>query len=119
MLVFDMPIPFTTFGRRNTSNVPAQSLTLLNDPFVQQQAEYWARQLISLKELDPSQKIEQIYWTALSRPPTSDEYEAALVFLEQQARHYQLAADGLYSDHRPWKDLCHTIFNLKEFFHIV
>lgn len=119
MLVFDMPIPFTTFGRRNTSNVPAQSLTLLNDPFVQQQAEYWARQLISLKELDPSQKIEQIYWTALSRPPAPEEYEAALVFLDQQARHYQLGADGLYSDHRPWKDLCHTIFNLKEFFHIV
>lgn len=119
LLVFDMPIPFTTFGRRNTSNVPAQSLTLLNDPFVQQQAAHWAQELISLKELDTLQKIEQMYWTALSRPPTREEREAGLAFLEQQARHYQLEASDLQSDHRPWKDLCHTLFNLKEFFHIV
>ena len=61
MLVFDMPIPFTTFGKRNTSNVPAQSLTLLNDPFVWDQAEHWARELITLKELDVEQRIKQIY----------------------------------------------------------
>ena len=33
MLAFDMPIPFTTIGRRNRSNVPAQSLLLMNDPW--------------------------------------------------------------------------------------
>ena len=31
MLAFDMPIPFSTFGNRNVTNVPAQSLTLMND----------------------------------------------------------------------------------------
>ena len=33
-----MPVPFTAFGRRNVSNVPAQSLSLMNDPFVAEQA---------------------------------------------------------------------------------
>ncbi|MBI3874513.1 MAG: DUF1553 domain-containing protein, partial [Verrucomicrobia bacterium] len=32
--VFDAPKPFTTLGRRDVTNVPAQSLALLNDPFV-------------------------------------------------------------------------------------
>ena len=42
MLAFDTPIPFSTVGRRNVSNVPAQALILLNDPFVHEQAAVWA-----------------------------------------------------------------------------
>ena len=38
MLAFDTPIPFTTIGRRNVSNVPAQALILMNDPFVAEQS---------------------------------------------------------------------------------
>ena len=34
LLAFDTPIPFSTVGRRQVSNVPAQSLILMNDPFV-------------------------------------------------------------------------------------
>ena len=41
MLAFDMPVPFSTMGRRNTSNVPAQALILMYDPFVIDQAEAW------------------------------------------------------------------------------
>src|SRR5262249_62354160 len=37
-LAFDYPVPFTTLGKRTVSNVPAQALTLLNNPFVIQQA---------------------------------------------------------------------------------
>ena len=36
MLAFDTPVPFSTMGRRNISNVPAQALILLNDPLVVQ-----------------------------------------------------------------------------------
>jgi len=38
LLAFDTPIPFSTMGRRSLSNVPAQALILMNDPFVQEQA---------------------------------------------------------------------------------
>ncbi|MCP4512278.1 MAG: DUF1553 domain-containing protein, partial [Fuerstiella sp.] len=38
MLTFDMPIPFSTVGRRNVTNVPVQSLALMNDRFVFEQA---------------------------------------------------------------------------------
>ena len=50
LLAFDMPIPFSTMGRRNVSNVPAQALTLMNDPFVAQQADVWAKRMLSEKE---------------------------------------------------------------------
>ena len=43
MLAFDTPIPFNCMGRRNVSNVPAQALILMNDPFVVEQAKVWAQ----------------------------------------------------------------------------
>ena len=44
---FDMPNASQTFGRRNVTNVPAQSLALLNDPFVHGQAAAWARRILA------------------------------------------------------------------------
>ncbi len=121
MLVFDMPIPFTTFGKRNASNVPAQSLTLLNDPFVLDQAEHWAHELIALKELDAQHKIAHIYKKGLARAPSKEEIDDGIAFLQQQAVTYGLDFEGadIMNDHRPWRDYCHAIFNLKEFIHLI
>ena len=119
MLVFDMPIPFTTFGRRNTSSVPAQSLTLLNDPFVAEQAERWAARLVTLKELDAEGRIKHIYKTAFARDATEDEIQGALEFLQNQAATYTIASDAWLNDTRPWKDYCHAVFNMKEFIHLI
>ena len=46
LVAFDYPTPFSTFGRRNVTNVPAQSLTLMNDPFVLGQAAYWGNEAL-------------------------------------------------------------------------
>ena len=119
MLVFDMPIPFTTFGRRNTSSVPAQSLTLLNDPFVSQQAEVWARHVVLLKELDATHRIRHMYREAFAREATDIEVEEGIGFLESQAEYYALASDGWLNDVRPWRDYCHAVFNMKEFIHLI
>src|SRR5215813_4650565 len=45
--VFDFPGGKVTQGRRHVTNVPAQALALLNDPFVLQQAEVWANHLVN------------------------------------------------------------------------
>ena len=44
MLAFDTPTPFSSMGRRNVSNVPAQPLILLNDPLVVELADDWSKQ---------------------------------------------------------------------------
>ena len=119
MLVFDMPIPFTTFGRRNTSSVPAQSLTLLNDPFVAGQAERWAGQLVTLKELDAEERIQHMYLTAFAREATEEEIQGAIDFLHTQAATYAISSEAWLNDRRPWKDYCHAVFNMKEFIHLI
>src|SRR6185369_16397172 len=45
MIAYDAPAPFTTVGARNSSNVPAQALILMNDPFVAEQARLWAQRV--------------------------------------------------------------------------
>ncbi len=118
MLAFDMPVPFSTFGRRNVTNVPAQSLTLMNDAFVVAQAEFWATQMLEQKQLTPTQKIRRMYQQAFGREPLNDELKAGITFLHNQAEAYGITDPNPLDDKRVWTDLCHALFNLKEFIYI-
>ncbi len=110
LLAFDTPIPFSTVGRRSVSNVPAQALILMNDPFVHQEAELWARRVLS-QPGGAAQRVEGMYVSAFGRPPTETERAACLAFLEGQAKRQ----GGTTEEVRVWADLAHTLFNVKEF----
>jgi len=114
MLAFDTPIPFTTMGRRNVSNVPAQALILMNDPFVVEQAQVWAARVLA-EDASPRRCIERMYLQAFGRPPGEQEIAAARDFLGEQARHYQVPEERLENDPRVWADLGHVLWNAKEF----
>ena len=115
MLAFDTPSPATTVGKRNVSNVPAQALILMNDPFVMEQARNWAKSLLAGGESNPEQRITRMYLQAFGREPTSDETSQALAFLTQQGAEYGLSAEQSQADERTWSDLCHVMYNVKEF----
>ncbi len=115
MLAFDMPTPYTTVGRRSTSNVPAQALILMNDPFVTQQANVWAKRLLAEPHASQHARINHLYLTAFARPATQDEVQDALNFLIEQGRAYGLKAKQAVNEERPWTDLCHVLMNVKEF----
>jgi len=114
MLAFDTPIPFTTVGRRNVSNVPAQALILLNDPFVTEQAVLWAKRVLD-EESDAASRIRLMYQQAFARAAIAREVEASLAFLEGQGAQYNLSAQQSLTDQRVWNDLAHVLFNAKEF----
>ena len=109
-LAFDYPVPFTTIGKRSVSNVPAQALTLLNNPFVIQQAQLWSKHVLAEANRTTSERLTAMYITAFGRPPTEAELKDAQDFLTEQAKEY-----GQADDPRAWADLCHVLFNVKEF----
>ena len=115
MLAFDTPIPATTVGRRSESNVPAQALILMNDPFVVEQSEAWARRVLNSDEPFVAARIRTMYLTALGRPPSDREARDATDFLATQAKAYGLKREAIVGDTKLWADLCHVLFNLKEF----
>ncbi len=112
---FDFPTPDTTHGARNVSNVPAQSLVLLNDPFVAEQAKAWAARACGDYTQPPVQRIEGLYWSAFARAPKPDEVETAMAFLRGQAAIYQVTESQALNDLRAWSDLCHVLYTVKEF----
>src|SRR5262249_4961789 len=109
-LAFDYPIPFTTMGRRSVSNVPAQALALMNNPFVIQQADLWAKRVLEEKGITSLQRINRMYVAAFGREATEKETTVAMQFLADQAKD-----TGDENDPRAWKDLCHVLMNTKEF----
>jgi hypothetical protein len=109
LLAFDYPIPFSTIGRRSVSNVPAQALALMNNPFVLEQAEVWARRSLA-EHPDANDRLRSMYISAFGRPPTADEEQSARAFVDEQSHQYP-PGETL----RPWADLAHVLFNVKEF----
>ncbi|MDF1849558.1 MAG: DUF1553 domain-containing protein [Verrucomicrobiales bacterium] len=84
LTTFDFPVPATTVGKRSSTNVPAQSLTLLNDRFIIDQAGRWADRVLAATSgnADRGERIEQFFELALGRPPSEAEQESAQRFLE-------------------------------------
>ncbi|MDN5202219.1 PSD1 and planctomycete cytochrome C domain-containing protein [Fulvivirgaceae bacterium BMA10] len=118
MLAFDRPIPFSTFGKRNVTNVPAQSLFLMNDPFIIHQAELMGQEVIK-QDLSMEDRVQWIYMKTLSRAATEEEIAGAKDFLIQQAGTYQISEEEMLHDPKVWKDYCHAVFNLKEFIYLI
>jgi hypothetical protein len=113
LLAFDTPSPFSTVGRRTVSNVPAQSLILLNDPFVHGQAQLWAKRVLA-RPGSVRERIIRMYESAFTRAPTETELSECIAFLERSNNKPGAQATG-HEDPAAWADLAHVLFNVKEF----
>ncbi len=115
MLTFDTPVPFSSMGRRNVSNVPAQALILLNDPLVAALSREWGeralRSVAGPGENAMTERIEWMYLAGFGRFPTRQESEAAVAFLAAQASKRNVATD----DPALWASFAHVLVNTKEF----
>jgi hypothetical protein len=114
-LAFDMPIPFNPMGRRSVSNVPAQALILMNDPFVLEQAKRWAGRALAEKDATPEQRVAQMYQSAFARMPTADEVGEVLKFVDRQGEELGVEAEKRLTDVRAWTEVAHALINTKEF----
>ncbi len=105
MSAFDVPSPFGPKGRRSVSNVPAQSLTLLNDPFVLEQADRWSRKLLETDQSD-EQRIVSMIRSAHGIVPSQSQIDRLSAFVREQA-------DDGKSEQQTWADVAHMLLNMK------
>lgn len=106
LLSFDFPRPASPVGKRNTTIVPTQSLTMLNDPLVLHQSQIWANKIRSA-DGDQVSKVQRMYQELLGRQPTAEELPAVQSLLEDVR-----TKEG---EEKAWHVLAHGMFNLKEF----
>lgn len=103
LVAFDFPMPSTTTGKRNTSNVPAQALGLLNDALVDEVSQRWASNTSAI--VDSRARVSQMISTAFGRPPSENEISRCLDFIQQ-------------SGDQGWNDFAHALINAKEFWYL-
>tara|TARA_Y100001960_G_scaffold264193_1_gene286544 strand:- start:769 stop:1317 length:549 start_codon:yes stop_codon:yes gene_type:complete len=115
MTTFDFPIPFTTRGSRNVTNVPAQSLALMNDPLIYQQAHKWAESILGSNALDTTDaKVQEMYKQLYGK-------EAGHVVIENCKQVLQSLADYHDTDSndiKVWHDFAHALFSANDFIYI-
>ena len=99
-------------GSRDSTTVPAQSLTLLNDPFVVSVAEHCAKRVLDGAGDSTGARIEALFETILAREPSPEE-----------AARFAGLADRLTtlnpaSELEEWRDLAHVLLNTKELLYV-
>ncbi len=107
LTTFDSPVPFATRGQRDATNVPAQSLTLLNDPNVISWARSWALRTASITP--DEQRIRQMFRQAFSREATADEVTQSQAYLTSLQAQTTQAAQKLTSQENQLTVLNHQI----------
>ena len=100
--VFDCPDPSVKTPRRNVTTTPLQALALMNNSFVQRQAEITARKAENRHGNDQRAAITELYLRTLGRAPTKQEADKALEFTKSQSL----------------KSLAWALFNSTEFLYV-
>jgi hypothetical protein len=110
--VFDQPLVAVNCPARDTSAVPLQSLTMLNDAFVAEQAAAFAdRVLRRAGNAGQEGVIRTAFRLALARQPTDAELRICSDLLTRTSG----GADQRHPTRPALVELCHTLLNTSEF----
>ncbi|MBI1917967.1 MAG: DUF1553 domain-containing protein, partial [Planctomycetes bacterium] len=116
--VFDQPVMATNCTRRVQSAVPLQSLTLLNDAILLEQADHFAARVAAGG--DPAAKqVETAFRLAFGRNPTAKEVASGMAFLQKLRDRY--ATDKrppAQAEHKALARLCHMLMCANEFLYV-
>jgi hypothetical protein len=114
--VFDQPLIAVNCPARDTSAVPLQALTMLNDAFVTEQAAAFAGRVACTAGAGGERPIRAAFRLALARPPTPAELRICAELLDRQAAAYRAAKLApVAAKHQALVQLCHTLLNTSEF----
>lgn len=99
---FDCPDPSVMTPTRSQTTTPLQALSLLNNSFVLEQAEYFSASVIREAGADRRDQVCSAFRRALLREPSSSELESAVAFVGR----YGLGA------------YCRVLLNTNEFLYV-
>jgi hypothetical protein len=85
---FDAPTGESCIARREVSNTPLQSLTLLNDQMFMEAAQALGKAVAEMKG-DYASKAKEIFRRVLTRPPSEDEVQMLTAFFADQRTRFE------------------------------
>jgi len=99
--LFNFAAPERPVAQRDESILPAQSLYLMNNPWVIEQARHTAKRLLAGAK-DDRERIIRLHTLAFARQPTPEEMQRMLRFVTN-------------GNEDTWTTLCHTVMAAAEF----
>ncbi len=117
--VFDIPVITTNCTSRNQSTVVLQSLTMLNDEFILDQADNVAQRVTHEAGEDQQLRIQRAFEFTLARPPADEESQWSQEFLDQQTANYTQAKEpAAASSQKALAALCQMLLNTNDFLYV-
>ena len=117
--VFDIPVITTNCTSRNQSTVVLQSLAMLNDEFILDQADNVAQRVAHEAGDDQQLRIQRAFEFTLARPPGDEESQWSQEFLDQQTVNYTQAKEpAAASSQKALAALCQMLLNTNDFLYV-
>ncbi|QXD25210.1 PSD1 and planctomycete cytochrome C domain-containing protein [Opitutia bacterium ISCC 51] len=108
LTTFNLPIPTTTISKRDSTNIPAQALSMMNGEFVQTASRQWAHRLIQATQgVSVAGKIDAFFWDAYGRSANEKEQE--------QLKDY---FDSIDEFDTAMENIAFALMNTKEFMYL-
>lgn len=109
---FNLPDLKLPTGRRDVTNVPTQSLIMLNDPLVVSLSKRWGDELVKQSDASAEARIRRMFVAAFARGPRPAELERWTKAARELATS---ESSDLMIDAAAWQRLAHAFYNAKEF----
>jgi cytochrome c553 len=119
LALFDAADPYAVTAVRNETTVPAQTLFLLNNPFVRQQALHFAHSLLADSTAGDSDRLRSAYARALGRFPSAGELAEGAAFLGQYMDKAQKTGRSPAEARlATWQSYCQLLICSNEFLYV-
>ncbi len=89
LTVFDRPLFAVNCPKRDTSVIPLQPLTMLNDQIVAEESAHFATRVAALAPQTSDGTIKEAFTLALGRPPDNRELARCIQYLRQQSETFR------------------------------
>jgi hypothetical protein len=111
--VFDFADPNSVTGTREVSNTAEQALYMMNNPFVLELSDAFARRVMQSTK-DPQGRVDRAFQLAYGRSASTDEVNASLRFLRRakESQDQVPADEALF---KAWSQLCQSLMAAAEF----
>ena len=110
---FDFADPSMVVGTREVSNTASQALFMLNNPFVLELSDAFARKVLRSTK-DNQGRIEQSFQMAFGRAPTKEELQVSLRYIKK-AKESQVNAKPDEALFQALSQFCQALFGAAEF----
>jgi hypothetical protein len=117
--VFDQPVMATNCTRRISSAVPLQSLALLNDAFMLDQADHFAARVIAAAGDSVDARIDIAFRLAYARKPNEQEKAQSAALLKKLVKVYgEKEVPPAQAELKALTRLCHMLLCANEFLYV-